>query len=494
MVAAIGLLAIVLLALGFNAERLRGLLPHTTFNSTLARAGQALAEGRLMAADGSGARELYLAVRAQDPDSEAARQGLQAVGERLLAQAGDALDRGDEASASTMLDAARELLGGGSGIEGLERRLQRNALRDDALEAELVAASSALAAGQLLGEDGAASRFRHVLDLDAGNAIALAGLDRVAGRLAEEARAGLAAGNFEAAGERIEAIARAAPAWPGLVELRARLAAQRGNARDEIALLLRRAGVALETARGEAEERAALALFREVLAREPANPRAGEGVRDLARRWLERAKTARATGREGEALRLLGEARALAPELVAAELAASGVQGRPPSRRSVGAGLEPADRARLRRLVREASAAATAGHIVLPPEESAWDRYRAALAIDPADGAARAGLAGLPARARELFEAALGAGNPWRAYEMFDALGLLEPTDPGRGQLRERLADAFLDLADLRLGRGEDDETARALAAARELAPASARLGELGQRLEAFRAARPQRR
>src|SRR5690606_37809079 len=74
-------------ALWHYQDAIRDLLPHTGFNDTLTRAQEALAAGRLSSPQGDGARELFLAARAQDPDSEAARRGLDEVGRRLLQQA-----------------------------------------------------------------------------------------------------------------------------------------------------------------------------------------------------------------------------------------------------------------------------------------------------------------------------------------------------------------------------------------------------------------------
>ncbi|WP_347261205.1 protein kinase, partial [Rudaea sp.] len=84
-----GVLALALVLLGAAAwhwqDRLRALVPNTQVNDTIARAQQALAAGRLLGA--RGARELFQGVRAQDPDDERARDGLNQVGERLLAEA-----------------------------------------------------------------------------------------------------------------------------------------------------------------------------------------------------------------------------------------------------------------------------------------------------------------------------------------------------------------------------------------------------------------------
>jgi TonB family protein len=68
----------------------------------LARASQALAANRLVAPSGDNALELYLQAQARNPGNSDARLGIEAVRERLLARAANALmeDRLDEAAAA----------------------------------------------------------------------------------------------------------------------------------------------------------------------------------------------------------------------------------------------------------------------------------------------------------------------------------------------------------------------------------------------------------
>src|SRR5690606_16880264 len=116
-------------------DDLRGLLPRTEFNDTLSRAQQALDADRLTSAQGDGARELFLAARAQDPDNDTARRGLDEVGRRLLERARAAIAADDPAAARSALDGARELLGGGADVEAMERNLkQRESLEDEVVQ------------------------------------------------------------------------------------------------------------------------------------------------------------------------------------------------------------------------------------------------------------------------------------------------------------------------------------------------------------------------
>uniref|UniRef100_UPI0027B92F32 serine/threonine-protein kinase n=1 Tax=Dokdonella sp. TaxID=2291710 RepID=UPI0027B92F32 len=197
---ALGALLLMATLAWWNQDTLRHLLPRTSFNDTLSRAQQALDAGHLTGNQGDSARELFLAARAQDPDNDIARNGLEAVARRLLERGQQALAEDDLAAARSDLDAARELLGGGVAVDQLAQAIrQRDSQRDtqDATARSLDAAAAALAAGRLVGDDGAAALYQRVLDGDAGNAIAQAGLRKCADDLATQARTALAGGDIE---------------------------------------------------------------------------------------------------------------------------------------------------------------------------------------------------------------------------------------------------------------------------------------------------------
>ena len=108
------------------AERL---WPQTRVQALYGEARQALAEGRLSAADGSGARELYEAALAMDPDRVAARQGLAQVARAALEQAAVALSEDRFADAHRQLALARELSVPRAEAEDFYRGVER--LRED---------------------------------------------------------------------------------------------------------------------------------------------------------------------------------------------------------------------------------------------------------------------------------------------------------------------------------------------------------------------------
>ncbi|WP_300614789.1 serine/threonine-protein kinase [Dokdonella sp.] len=485
--------AVVLLGLGAglawkHQDGLRALLPRTEFNDTLSRAQRALEAGRLDGNQGDSARELFLAARAQDPDNDVARRGLDAVGHKLLERADAALKGNDLVAARTALASARELLGGGAEVERLESALKQGSSRDEEIAGWLASANTALDAGRLGGTGGAAEMFQRVLSADKGNALASAGLEKVADALAAQARSALESNDVAAAAERSDEIARILPAWAGLPDLLGRIARARETEKAALEDDVTQAEAQLRAGHVSGTEDSALERFRSVLKRDPDNARAKAGLRKVAQAFVVRAEAAIEEQNAAAADRLLVQAGELVPDLP--DLRAARVNLRELRERlAIGAeraAITPAQIEQVRRLVAEAGAAAAAGNLIVPPGDSAYDKYRAALAIDGNDRAALDGIARLPARAKELFTQALTDGAPQRALILLDAVRQIAPGDVSAGSMAEKLANAFLDLADARLGEGRRSDAARALGAAHDLSPANPRLAPLEARLQAI--------
>lgn len=224
--AAIAFAFVVLVAAGWHwQDRLRALVPNTQLNDTIAKAQKALADGKLLGE--GGARELFQSVRTQDPDNDQAREGLNQVGTRLLADARAAMQKNDLAGAREDLDAANDVLGGGAQVEEVKSALDAAQARGTKIENLLSRADAALAANRLLGADGAATLYRQILDVDSGNAVAQHGLDKVAAAQAKLARDALAQGDIELANQRVAQLAELAPNHAAIPELRTELARRR---------------------------------------------------------------------------------------------------------------------------------------------------------------------------------------------------------------------------------------------------------------------------
>lgn len=465
--------------------RLRALLPRTEFNDTLSRAQRALDAGDLTGNQGDSARELFLAARAQDPDNDTARRGVDAVGRKLLERAAAALQAGDVGAARTALEGARELLGGGSEVERLDAELKRSEVQGDETAQLLDQAGAALAAGRIVDADGAAAIYQRVLASGKANALAQAGLQKCADALAAQARSALAAGDAGSAGARSDDIVRVLPNYAGLPALRGEIAKAREAERAAQEQTLDRAEAAIRAGRFTGGADSALELFRSVQKQDPSNARAQQGLRRIAQAFVVQANAAIDDGNATAAEKALNAATELAPDL--ADLRAARVNLRELRERTAidaeRAPVTPEQAERVRRLVAEAGSASVAGNLIVPPGDSAWDKYRAALAIDPNDRDALAGIARLPARAKELFAQALADGMPQRAHIQLDALRQTAPEDGTIGAMSERLANAFLDQADARLGEGRRADAAHALGSARELSPNNPRLAPLEARL-----------
>jgi hypothetical protein len=470
-------------------DTLRRLLPRTEFNDTLSRAQRALDNGDLSGQQGRSARELFLAARAQDPDNDTARRGVEQVGRKLLERAQAAFDRGDFAAARTQLDDARELLGGGSDVDRLDQTLKAREAASAQIGQWLDQASKALDAGQIMGADGAAVLYQRVLQNDKGNALAQAGLSKCADALAAQARGALAVKDAAGASTRVDDIVRIQPAYPGLPELQGEIAQVRSADHAVLDETLKRADAQVREGHLDDGEASALVLYRAVLKRDPDNTHAKDGLRRIAQAFVTQADTAIEGGNPDVAEKLINAAAGLAPDSPDVRTARANLRElreRPDGGGTQQPAITPTQADQIRALVLGAAKAAEIGNLILPPGDSAYDKYRAALAIDGNDKRALEGLARLPARAKELFEQALTNGAPLRARAMLDSVNQIAPEDSAIPAMRGRLASAFLDQADLRISEGRHFDATRALNAARELNPNDPRIAALDARLQAM--------
>ena len=471
----------------FYQDRLRALLPSTELNTLIARGQKALGENRLVGTQGDSARELFQKARALDPDNEQARHGLDNVGARLIEQARAALARNDLEAARTDAAAAEEVLGGGPEIEQIKATLHTAETRNTATEDLLARGDAALAAGRLIGEDGASTSYQRVLDADATNSLALNGLKKVAEAQTAQAHEAINSGNADLANQRIAELAQLSPNHPAIAELRAALAKMHETDVQALDQQLAKAEAQLRAGKIDGND-GAQALFLAVIKRDPANARAKAGLRRVAQAFVIQANAALDDHNNAAAEKLLRQAEAVAPEL--ADLKAARSRLREERERmdieKNQSKAAPADQARVDELLEEAEKAVAAGNLNVPPGDSAYDKYRAVLALDGNNAKAFAGLSRIPVRAKELFEQALKAGTPNKAYAYLDAIGDLSPNDNALPAMRERLANVFLDQAEVRVGQGLRAEATRALASARELSPNNARITAVDQKIQAM--------
>jgi tetratricopeptide (TPR) repeat protein len=484
-------------ALWLNQNRLRDLVPRTDFNMVLAQAQQALQDGRLDGQDGTSARELFQAAAALRPDNDRARDGLRQVGRAELAQADAALQAGNLTLATQQAGVARELLGGGSDIDRLDRAI--NSARTAQVQTvDLVdQAQQAFAAGKL---DDAGALYRRVLQADPDNAVAAHGLDQVGYALAIQARKALDAKDDAAANASIEQLAALQPNNGALPALRAMQAQTRKQDNTALEAALKAGQDALRAGliAGDGAD-TALAHYQAALKLDPDNAQAHAGLGKVAQALTVQASAALDAGDVKQATRLLDQAEELAPK--SADLAAARARldrAAPQSPTTVAASgddavmpappaVSPQQSAAVAQLVQRAQVATKQGNIMMPPGDSAYDLYRSALAIDGNAAAARQGLLALPRQVEQQFNQALAAGKLGQAGNRLADLAELSPGDAAQAALGNRLATAWLDQAEQQLARGDRIGASQSLERARKLAPNHPRVLDLDARLQGGR-------
>jgi serine/threonine-protein kinase PpkA len=455
-------------------------------NSVLARADKALADGKLIGTQHDSARELYDVARTLEPDNDAARNGLHQVGERLIEQARAALAKNDLATANADLAAADEVLGGGTEIEQLKTSLQQSRTHNSAAEDLLNRGDAALSTGRLLGDNSASVWYQKVLDADPGNALALNGLKKVAEAQALQARDAINAGNATLANQRIAELSTLAPNHPAIPELRADVAKMRENDTQVLDQQLVRADAQLKAGKIGGDD-GAIALYQAALKRDATNARAKTGLRRIAQGLVAQANLALEDKNVAQAERLLQQAEAVTADLPESRAARTHLREVREQQDIADKHSEPspADEARIEQLLGEAEKASAAGNLIVPPGDSAYDKYRAVLRIDGNNPKAFAGLNRIPAHAKDLFEQAIKDGTPNKARGFIDAIANVDPGNVNLMPMRERLANVFLDQAETRIGQGQRAEAQRSWNSARELSPNNSRLSAIDQKIQA---------
>ncbi|HUH38656.1 MAG TPA: protein kinase [Spongiibacteraceae bacterium] len=162
----------------------------------LADGNAQLARGALGAPEGDNALASFRAALALDPDSAAAQAGIAAVAARYGVLAQRALQAGELARASALLDRGLTLRPGDGELLAIQRALAERRARSARI-AELLAQGQRLEAqGQAFGAISAAASYSAMLGLDASHSEAQRGLDRLKDSLVIQVRTLLREGDF----------------------------------------------------------------------------------------------------------------------------------------------------------------------------------------------------------------------------------------------------------------------------------------------------------
>ena len=450
------------------------LWPETRIQQLRADAAHALQAGELTRADGRGARELYEAALALDPDRPDARDGLARVGRAALAKAESALAEGREVEARRLLQLARELAVPRAQTDALERQLEQRAGDGTRLDQLLAAADAALEAGRLDGADDAAlPLYQRVLALRPHHTAALEGREDTLTELLQRAEESMQ--RDDPAGTAA-LIARVQMVDPGHVGLPATLAALAGHVEQR----LQQADAALDEGRWSQ----ALDGYRAVAALDSANVAAARGVVRVANAHAARSERLAADFRFVQARAALLEAEAIAPHAAAVIAARDHLARARQSQARLESDMPPAQRERrLRELLAAAAAAEARGDLLDPPGDSAYDKLRAARALAPHDPAVDRATRRLVPSARDCFQRNLQANALSRAGACLDAWSVLGGDDAQLTSARRRLATRWVAYGNERLGAFELAVARSALSKARALDPQAPGIADLAERL-----------
>ncbi|HTA64274.1 MAG TPA: hypothetical protein VK753_02110, partial [Xanthomonadaceae bacterium] len=288
------------------------LAPPPQQSRLMQQAETALRAGRLTSPGGLGARELYEAILARDPDDLAAREGLVRVANAALAQAQAAVNANHPDVAQRDLDLARDLSAPVAGIQKVETALRRETGSEAQIAALLAKADAAERAGHI--DDGDASAlaiYQQAIAAAPDNALVLDRRRALLARMLTGIDPLLAHDDVDGAQKLIDRVAALDPGHLDLPNARARLAEANQRRQKDQTHQLDVADADLHA--GKVDE--AVAIWRQVLAQSPDDIRAHGGLRAAAEVLVRQANRDASDFDFAGAQAALAKAHALAPEL-----------------------------------------------------------------------------------------------------------------------------------------------------------------------------------
>ena len=483
-----GVLLALLVAGGFALVHWRGaigarLVSPAPQNRLVQQAAAALRAGRLTSPDGRGARELYEAAMARDPDDLVAREGLAKVANAALAQAQAAIDGGRFDQAQQDIELARALSAPVAAVNRVDAALRRKTGGVARIAELLDRAAAAVDAGHLDdGDDSALAILQQAVTLAPDNAVVLERRRALLGRMLDGLGPRLAHDDLDGARQLVDRVAAIDPGDLDLPEARARLADALQRRQQAQAALARRADAALRGGRLDEAD----ALWKQVLATSPDDVRALAGVRAVAEAWVQAGNRHAARMDFAQAQIAFAKARALAPDLASLHAATQRLRALRMQRSGLAHGGH--DKGQVAALLAAAEQAIARDELVDPPGDSAYDKLHQAAALAPGDARVLAANHRFIATVVSCIQRGLTDNRLARASACLDALAAMQPTTPSLPLLRTTLAHRWLDYADERIGAGELDVAARAVESARRLLPHDAAVAAMALRIRQARA------
>lgn len=477
------LLLAFLLSVGFRGGISSWLWPDSRSEELRMQADAALQAGRFTANDGSGARELFEAALALQPDQTQASEGLARLALAALARAEREINLDRYPAARVDLRLAQALDAPRAKVDPVLALLHERETSNGDIDELLARAASAKSAGRL-DQDAASALplYQRVLALQPRNQHAVEGREDALTDLLQPAQAALDRGDAQTVAGLLRRAQRFDSGHVELPALQAGLAQLVEGRAQRVRVLLGKHRV---------ERAAALCIELRGLQDSDAMPAAcsSDVVAGLVARATRLAEDFDFAGSE----HLLATARELSANdsrfhdaqrhLAQARRGASKLPGAYLPNRH--------DTAKVQALLADAARAQARGDWITPPGDSAWDTLRAARALAPNDARVHRALAALEPAARKCQADALRDNHLSESQACLDVWRQLDPLDRDLPPARQRLAQRWIAIGDQRLERGEISAATQAAEHARLLDPATPGLAEFTQRLRRAQPGKP---
>ncbi|HWU77440.1 MAG TPA: tetratricopeptide repeat protein [Rhodanobacter sp.] len=296
------------------------------------------------------------------------------------------------------------------------------------LNTMLTQAQQALQAGHLDGQDGTSARelFQQAMALEPDNDRARRGLREVGQAELAQADAALQVGQTGQATQQA-AVARELLGGGSDVDRLDQLIRQAHSTQAQTVSLIDQAQQALAAGKLDGADGAG-ALYQRVLQADPANAVAAHGLDQVCYALAVQARQAFDAHDTATANARIEQLASLQPN-----------NGALPALRALQAQIRKQDSDALDAALQQAQDALRAGHVSDAGDDSALARYQAALAIDPDNPQARAGLGKVAQALTVQANAALDAGDTTQARKLLDQAAPLAPKSADLAAARARL-------------------------------------------------------